>query len=251
MDLEGRKDSFREADRRYAELERQRAAGSIDDRQFEEQRRRLMLQDDEGRWWVRSRETGEWLYHDGEAWVKGAPVSYEEETTVETGPPSARSPVPAAAGTGKRRRKWPWVLAAVVIVLTGLLGAGLLALSFLPSIPIPFGGEQRGGDGGSSPSGGGGTGAAFDAVFVHQATPDNISDNSTYLDNPSTNGNPDAVLYVTQNWNPGGEGGTYNDHEIGVWYDGEAGQWAIFNQDQEGMTEGAAFNVFVLEQAPR
>ncbi len=82
------------------------------------------------------------------------------------------------------------------------------------------------------------------SVFVHRATPENISANSTYLDNPLLNGNPNAVLYVTQNWNPGGrEGGTYNDHPVDVWYDTNREKWAIFNQDRAAIPEGAAFNV--------
>ena len=90
-------------------------------------------------------------------------------------------------------------------------------------------------------------GAAFDSAFVHRATPDNISANSTYLDNPLTNDNPNVILYITQNFNPGGEGSTYNDHPVGVWYDPSVQRWAIFNQDREAMPNGAAFNVAVLE----
>lgn len=82
-------------------------------------------------------------------------------------------------------------------------------------------------------------------AFVHRATPENIAANSTYLDSPLTNGNPDAILSVTQNWNPGGSGGTYNDHAIGVWYDPDREKWAIFNQDRADMPEGANFNVTV------
>lgn len=90
------------------------------------------------------------------------------------------------------------------------------------------------------------TGQADQTVLVHRATPENTSANSTYLDQPSTDGNPDAVLFVTQSWNPGGEGGVYNDHPVGVWYDAGREQWAVFNQDREAMPEGAAFNVMVL-----
>jgi len=93
-------------------------------------------------------------------------------------------------------------------------------------------------------------GAAFDSAFVHHATPENISANSTYLDNPLTNDNPNAILYVTQNFNPGGETGTYNDHPIGVWYDSSLQRWAIFNQDREAMPDEADFNVAVLEGPP-
>ena len=89
-------------------------------------------------------------------------------------------------------------------------------------------------------------GAAFDAVFIHRATPENILENSTYLDNPLANEDPNVVLYVTQNWNPGGGAGIYDEHPIGVWYDDSRQRWAIFNQDRETMPEGAAFNVAVL-----
>jgi len=47
-------------------------------------------------------------------------------------------------------------------------------------------------------------GATLEAVFVHHVTPEDTSGNSTYLDDPPTEGNPNAVLVVTQNWNPGG-----------------------------------------------
>ncbi len=97
-------------------------------------------------------------------------------------------------------------------------------------------------------------GAAFNVVvapsgadvFVHTATAGNISSNWTVINHPVTNGNPNAIVMVTQNWNPGGGGGLYNDHPIGVWYDGNAQKWAIFNQDRASMPDGAAFNVSVI-----
>ncbi|MFN2291481.1 MAG: hypothetical protein ACK2UC_09860 [Anaerolineae bacterium] len=83
------------------------------------------------------------------------------------------------------------------------------------------------------------------AVFVHTATAGNTNSHWTYLDHPQVNNHPDALLFVTQNWNPGGVGGTYNDHPVGVWYDDTEGKWAVFNQDLIDMPEGAAFNVLV------
>ena len=54
-------------------------------------------------------------------------------------------------------------------------------------------------------------GATFEVVlppvrerFVHRAEPANTADDATYLDNPLTDGKPDAVVSVTQNRNPGG-----------------------------------------------
>src|SRR4028118_1057626 len=68
-------------------------------------------------------------------------------------------------------------------------------------------------------------GATLHTVFIHHATPENISENSTYLDGPPTDGNPNVVLVVTQNWNPGGSDGKYNNHTIGVWYDRDRSKW--------------------------
>lgn len=81
--------------------------------------------------------------------------------------------------------------------------------------------------------------------FVHHATFDNTVGNSTYLDNPLTNGKPAAVLSVTQNWNPGGGRGVYNNHPLGVLYDKDVKKWAIYNRDGALMPDGAAFNVAI------
>ena len=82
------------------------------------------------------------------------------------------------------------------------------------------------------------------AVFVHTASTANIIAHTTVLDYPLTNGNPNAVLFVTPNFAPGGVCGcVYQDHPIGVLYDGT--NWRVFNQDGAAMPVGAAFNVFV------
>jgi hypothetical protein len=99
-------------------------------------------------------------------------------------------------------------------------------------------------------------GAAFEVAlpqasegFVHRAEPTNTVGNSTYLDDPLTNGKPDAVVSVTQNWNPGGGGGVYNDHPVGVMYDEDVEKWAVYNEDDAPMPDGVAFNVAVPEDA--
>ncbi|MBN2009826.1 T9SS type A sorting domain-containing protein [candidate division KSB1 bacterium] len=80
-------------------------------------------------------------------------------------------------------------------------------------------------------------------VFVHKATKENINGNTTVIDNESVNDNPSAVFIVTQNWNPGDSGGTYNNHNTGVFYRSNIGRWAIFNQDGQVIPDGAAFNI--------
>jgi sortase A len=87
--------------------------------------------------------------------------------------------------------------------------------------------------------------------LVHRAESGNIDGNSTYLDDPLVNDKPGAVLSVTQNWNPGGGSGTYNDHPVDVRYDAGRQQWAIYNTDDSAMPAGAAFNVAVSGVVPK
>ncbi len=85
--------------------------------------------------------------------------------------------------------------------------------------------------------------------FVHRAEPDNTFGDTTYLDDPLTNGRPGISVSVTQNWNPGGGGGVYNDHPVGVLYDEDEERWAVYNLDGAGLPKGAAFNVAVSKGA--
>jgi hypothetical protein len=82
-------------------------------------------------------------------------------------------------------------------------------------------------------------------VLVQKATVANTTNNSTFIEHPLTDDDPNAIVFVTQNWNPGGVGGTYNDHQVGVWYNDLGGQWAVFNEDDVDMPADAAFNIYV------
>src|SRR5687767_4194254 len=76
-------------------------------------------------------------------------------------------------------------------------------------------------------------------AFVHTANANNITSNSTWIDEPSANSDPNAILIVTP------AGGDANAHPISVWYEVGRGRWAVFNQDMAVMVEGAAFQVSV------
>ena len=96
------------------------------------------------------------------------------------------------------------------------------------------------------------SGATFEVVvprasarFVHHARLVNTAGNYTYLDDRLTNGEPDAVLSVTQNWNPGGGRGVYNDHPVDTVYDAQVERWTIYNRDNVSIPKGAAFNIAV------
>jgi hypothetical protein len=75
--------------------------------------------------------------------------------------------------------------------------------------------------------------------FVHRAGTDDTVGNATYLDDPLLNGKPGAEASVTQNWNPGGGNGVYNDHPVGVLWDEDVGKWLVYNEDGTRMPEGA------------
>ena len=76
--------------------------------------------------------------------------------------------------------------------------------------------------------------------FVWTASSGNSVDDYTIIDNPNTNGNPNAILIVTPRWPPND---VYDNHAIGVWY--ASGHWTIFHQDQTGIQAGAAYDVKV------
>ena len=83
------------------------------------------------------------------------------------------------------------------------------------------------------------------SAFVQTSSSSNDAGDYTIINSPLTNGQPNAQLQVTQNWNPGGHGGTYNNHNVGVWYDSAIAKWAIFNEDRATMMTGRSFNVLV------
>lgn len=63
-----------------------------------------------------------------------------------------------------------------------------------------------------------------------------------------TDFNPNAFVFVTHNA-LGNDAGisTPDPHPLGVWYDWLDGQWAIWNEDDSPMPNGAAFNVLAMD----
>ncbi|MFZ1279987.1 MAG: T9SS type A sorting domain-containing protein [Ignavibacteriaceae bacterium] len=80
--------------------------------------------------------------------------------------------------------------------------------------------------------------------FVQTATSGNIIAATTVIDNPFLNNNPTALVYVTQNYNPGGGSGTYNTAKVGTYYSTTNNKWTIFNEDHASMVENSMYNVY-------
>jgi hypothetical protein len=84
-----------------------------------------VVQDSEGRWWAKHRETGEWNYYDGSSWIRGTPPGYEEvaRETVTDGPSAQSSPTPHPE-VERRENRWgrrPWLLVAGLAGVVALI----------------------------------------------------------------------------------------------------------------------------------
>jgi hypothetical protein len=99
---------FQEADRRYAEITRRQETGGLTQEEFDEELKQLMVQDEEGRWWAKSRTAGEWYYHDGTTWIKDTPPDYQ-------------SPQQAASEDQKLVTRVSWFVIAIVAIVFVLI----------------------------------------------------------------------------------------------------------------------------------
>ena len=70
----------------------------------------------------------------------------------------------------------------------------------------------------------------------------------TNIDNPLTNGNPNAKIFVVHDFTTSGPSQGYIDDEIGVWYNGA--QWTIYTESITPLWAEATFNVLVIADWP-
>lgn len=84
-------------------------------------------------------------------------------------------------------------------------------------------------------------------AFKHKAG--SVSHNFADIDNPATNGNRGALVFVTHNWGQYGDSSNiYENTPIGVWYDVIASKWSIYNERTlDTMPVQTEFNVFVAD----
>jgi hypothetical protein len=103
--------NFADVDRRYAELWQMYQSGALTVEQFDQQLHAMMIQDSQGRWWAKARESGEWHYFDqaGGAWVRATPPASAPPSlpaapaapvapTAATWAPARTAAAPAAGG---------------------------------------------------------------------------------------------------------------------------------------------------------
>ncbi|MBE2240893.1 MAG: hypothetical protein IAE81_24115 [Caldilineaceae bacterium] len=69
--------TFAEVDQQYLELKRQFHAGELSETAFNEALMSMMIQDAQGRWWAKARDSGQWNYYDAatQQWTPASPPS--------------------------------------------------------------------------------------------------------------------------------------------------------------------------------
>jgi hypothetical protein len=67
--------TFADVDKRYQNLKQQFKSGLLSETEFDEALKELMIQDDQGRWWAKARDTGQWNYYDAvtQNWTPASP----------------------------------------------------------------------------------------------------------------------------------------------------------------------------------
>ena len=100
-------------------------------------------------------------------------------------------------------------------------------------------------EGATGPAGANGTstnGATAASVFSVTSSSSNRTQNFILIDNPATNGNPNALVFITHDFAPTQN---YLNKSIGVFYKSVDNKWGIYLEDQSVMPLGIKFNVLV------
>ncbi len=124
-------EKYQHAEDEYFKLRGQFDTGRITQEQFDEKLRALMVQDEQGRYWMLGADSGKWYFYDGAKWVQGDPypgaaVPPPAAVPVETRPvssPSTVPPIPASVPPSSDKRGLPWAPIVIVLLLL-LLGVG-------------------------------------------------------------------------------------------------------------------------------
>lgn len=80
--------NFKQAENKFKQLKAQFAAGTLNEAEFKAQLEELMLQDDQGNWWMIGYETERWYRYDGTNWVQAEPPGNFSQKPISIVPPS-------------------------------------------------------------------------------------------------------------------------------------------------------------------
>ncbi len=101
-------------------LKAQYDAGALSEAEFKVQLEDLMMQDEQGRWWMIGYETGQWYVHDGERWLRAEPSIPQKKLAKEPARREAAAPklTHSEVVAPSPARKWPvgWIVAVLGLV---------------------------------------------------------------------------------------------------------------------------------------
>lgn len=130
--------NFAQVEKEVAQLRQELDADRLTEEQFKTRLRELMVEDEDGNWWMVGYETGEWYRHDSADWVRADPPGRlaPEPTPTPTAPPvhapSKPTPQPDVPAKPRQHRSL-----GTIVFLLGLgisIAVGWLAAAATQSI---------------------------------------------------------------------------------------------------------------------
>ncbi|MCU0276019.1 MAG: hypothetical protein MUF02_04050 [Acidobacteria bacterium] len=88
---------FQEIEGLYKDLRERQAAGEVSAEEMKSELKKMMLRDEDNRYWMLGGKTGSWYVYDGSAWNAADP--YEREAAATVARPEVEKPQTAAATT--------------------------------------------------------------------------------------------------------------------------------------------------------
>lgn len=96
---------FREIEQLYKDLKERQAAGEISIEDAKSELKKMMLRDEDNRFWMLGGKTGSWYVHDGSAWNPADPYENEPRETKEAPPASAAATIELEPAPPPRKRQ--------------------------------------------------------------------------------------------------------------------------------------------------
>ena len=135
---------FNDVEKKFRELKARLDEGTIDEREFEVELRRLQVLDEQGRYWMIGARSGLWYYYDGAKWVLAEPPAEAVAASTQAPPPKPPSSPPPTKSrtTGPKTQRKASSLAVPIVVAVIALCCVLSGLSVvvsefvLPSRPL-------------------------------------------------------------------------------------------------------------------
>ena len=125
---------YKDVEEKYKQLKSQFEAGQISEQTYKDRLSELMIQDEQGRWWMIGFESGKWHYHDGTNWVQAEPLisagkaappekmpALEPIGPAQISSDKPNNPPPSAPPQNRRLLPWLIVVGVILVIVVGIL----------------------------------------------------------------------------------------------------------------------------------